>query len=165
MADPIRLQIIDGFYNTLLLVRKQDGYNNTFAKVSRNFKSIDQISRDEFPFVCLQIGTSLYTPMTADQYTSGRFPNDLDGWQIGVVAYKKIDGDGDDFHIVTEKLIKDIIDCIGKNFQLGLPNIVTNTYLDTIFDPIAVIGEEGRISDLAIQIIFKVKYDFNKKDS
>ena len=165
MSTPIRLQILEALQAQLLTITQINGYNYNIGGVDLDFKSLDQIPRDSFPYICIQNGMSDYFPLTNLEYTSGRDQNSIDGWQVGIIGYLKQDGTKTEFSKITELFNQDIINCIQANPQLGVPAIVVNTYLVRIYEPISSFGEMGQITDMINHLIFKIKYDFTKTNA
>ncbi len=146
MSVPIRTQVLNALITRLLTITTGNGYNFSIGSASINFVSYEQVPGDKFPFICLQVGASRYAPLTQTEYTAGNSFDDLDGWQIGVIGYIKMDANVGTFVELTEKFHQDIINCVQTDPQLAKPSFIINTYLDTIFEPIAVDGEEDQIS-------------------
>jgi len=162
MSVPIRTQILNAIVAQLQTITTGNGYNFSIGDASINFKSFQQIPSDKFPYICLQVGPSKYSPLTQNEYTSGGSKDDLDGWMVGVIGYIKIDHNVGTFVELTEKFHQDIINCMQADPQFSLPSIVINTYLDTIWDPMADAGEQDELYFATVQLIFKIKYDFTK---
>ena len=161
-SEPRRTTILNAIVTKLQLIIAGATYNYTVGEVNINLINLDQIPNDKFPYICLQVGRADYTPLTQNEYTSGQSFDDLNGWLIGVIGYIKIDSAAGTFVQQTEKFHQDIITALQTDPQLGLSSYVINTYLETIWDPIPSLGDDGEVDAAAVNLIFKVKYDFTK---
>lgn len=163
MATPKRTAILNAIVAQLSTILTSGGYNFNVGEASINFKNSEQVEKDKWPFLCLQVGPSRYAPLTQSEYTAGRSFDDLDGWMIGIIGYIEFNQSAGTFVEVTEKFHQDILNCMAADPQFGLSSYVINSYLEVVFDPLVITGEQGQNSgDAIVHLVYKIKYDFAK---
>lgn len=154
-----RKDILDAIKTKLETISIINGYNHDISKISKDFFHYSQVPADEFPALCLVVGDSNYHPLTQEEYTSGNSTNDINGWFISIMGY--VTPDESDEELLSDKkenLIEDIVKCILSDHTLGLSGYVRNAYLAAIYDHSANISDNLG----AVQVVFNIKYDFNK---
>jgi len=153
----VRKNIINAFITKLRTIKTDDGYNNDIKHVSKDF--IDPSRVSEFPTTCLLIGDTNYIPLTSSRYTSGDARNAIDGWPISVISYVRAESDDEALNDAIENINEDVIKCILADHTLGNVAGIKNVYLAAVLGHIPA-GDEMPFG--ASQIIFLVKYDFEK---
>jgi len=153
-----RKQIIDALVTKLQTITTANSYNtNAGNSVFKSFVAYTDIR--EFPALTLLIGDASYLPLTNKKYASGATAESADGWAISVVGYTKVASNIGHAGVMTdavEDLIEDIIKAVLSVYNLGL-SFVHNVYLT------AVLPYEDWDAGVGIaQIVFQVKYDFEK---
>jgi len=153
-----RKQIIDALVAKLQTITTANGYNtDAGAAVYKSFVAYTDLR--EFPALTLLIGDSSYSPLTATRYTSGTTSESADGWAISVIGYVKVANNVGHAGVMTdavEDLIEDVVKAVLSVYNLGL-SFVHNVYLA------AVLPYEDWDAGVGVaQLIFQVKYDFEK---
>lgn len=153
-----RTQIIDALVGKLQTITTANGYNTDAGNsVYKSFVTYTDIR--EFPALTLLIGDANYAPLTNQKYTSGAAAESADGWAISVVGYTKVASNVGHAGVMTdaiEELVEDIIKAVLNVYNLGL-SFVHNVYLTAVLP-----YEDWEAGVGVAQIVFQVKYDFEK---